>query len=345
MLILRPKRTCTWPGVKPLRNAGMIYSGLIIANPLVHSSTIPNMLFIAISLVVLDTFGLSAPIKQRPRVAVISLLHRAHIATADNIFNKEGVAQDLTRVTSKYSARAVLSSIVVSTALAAKKTGSVVLEDDYDSGINELRTPLTYDDVPSRTVCKITPSNSPIFDPGLQSRISESAPACSPGTSAKHAGDGMTTNGRMASDTITVTEITLSGVQSGAITSESDGASGGPNAGLLELGFPGNSVISSSTPWFIAVAKSGLFVSEVFSFKMTCQVAAGSELCIGRTNSAHHPGSITYHPLNPNATCGIQLYWDTPSIGLKYGNNSLADEDAFSAVIDSGATLVCALAP
>ncbi|KAG8891043.1 hypothetical protein FRB98_000052 [Tulasnella sp. 332] len=207
---------------------------------------------------------------------------------------------------------------------------------DFDTGSSDLWVPLT----------NCTTSADPV-DPTASTKCFGDLFNCSASTTCHGSStifnityeDGSQTSGKVATDTVTIAGLTVHSQGFGAVDRETGGASSGPESGLLGLGFPDNAV-SQKTPWFISLAESGALAMDVFAFYMTRLGSDGSELCIGCINNLKYTGNISYHKLDPNATDGMQLYWNTPSTGFQYGDNALEATDGFSAIIDSGTSLI-----
>ncbi|KAG8945217.1 hypothetical protein FRC04_001123 [Tulasnella sp. 424] len=149
--------------------------------------------------------------------------------------------------------------------------------------------------------------------------------------------DGSSATGKVATEKVTVAGLTVFKQGFGAVTKETGNFLDSPSAGLLGLGFPANAE-SGATPFFINLAQSGSLASNVFSFYMARNGGSGSELCIGCVDSAKYAGSIQYYDLDSSATNGEQYYWNIPSDGFSYNGGS--STGSFSAVIDSGTTLI-----
>ncbi|KIO28275.1 hypothetical protein M407DRAFT_22485 [Tulasnella calospora MUT 4182] len=149
--------------------------------------------------------------------------------------------------------------------------------------------------------------------------------------------DGSSATGKVATDKVTVAGLSVSKQGFGAVTKETGNFLDSSSAGLMGLGFTANAE-SGATPFFINLANQGTLASNVFSFYMSRGGSSGSELCFGCTNSAKYTGSITYYSLDSSATSGTQYYWNIKSGGFSYNGGS--SSGSFSAVIDSGTTLI-----
>ncbi|KAG9024367.1 Type I transmembrane sorting receptor [Tulasnella sp. JGI-2019a] len=325
------------------------------------------ILTLAAQMAVLAGLGLASPMEKRfPSAVVVPVRAKAPMHTrsgSEKIFNKEAALSEKLSVVHKYSkaTKHSVASVAISTPVKRSApvenfdlntlrkratSGKEVLTDDYD-GIDELY----YGPISIGTPAQ---GSTVDFDTG-SSDLWLPTSACSgcfgntyiTGSSSTYKGsstpfsityeDGSSATGTVATDTVTVAGITVPSQGLGAVTSESGGFGSGPNAGLLGLGFPANAE-TGKTPWFINAANEGLLTSNIFSFYMARNGASGSELCIGCTDSAKYSSAITYYPLSTAATSGTQYYWNIVSAGFTY--NSGTSSGAFSAVIDSGTTLI-----
>ncbi|KAG8995137.1 hypothetical protein FRB90_000253 [Tulasnella sp. 427] len=144
--------------------------------------------------------------------------------------------------------------------------------------------------------------------------------------------------GAIAEDTVTVAGLTVDKQAFGAVNLEFGGFSRpGNNAGLMGLGFPDNAV-SQQTPFFNNLAQAGQLASNMFSFFMTRNDKAGSELCFGCMDTTKFTGELSFFPLDPTATNGTQLFWNIASDGVTV--NDSQPTGPLAAVIDSGTSLI-----
>ncbi|KAG8856314.1 Type I transmembrane sorting receptor [Tulasnella sp. 330] len=323
------------------------------------------MLPLAVSIAVLATLGLASPIEHTSGAKVVALPARRAIFNGDKVFDREAASLDRLQRSQKVQswkerkasgftpapivARSTPSAETYDIGHLRRRTssGTVALTDDYD-GIDELYygpvsigTPaqgstVDFDTGSSDlwvpvTGCSTSTCVAPIFKTASSSTYKVSSTAFS----ITYA-DGTGASGKVATDTVTLAGLTVAGQGFGAITKESNGVAG-PMAGLLGLGFPANAA-SGKTPFFFNLIANGALTSNIFSFYMARNGGTGSELCIGCTDSSKYTGTITYHTLSAAATDGTQYYWNTPASGFTY--NGGASTGSFSAIIDSGTTLI-----
>ncbi|KAG8860927.1 Type I transmembrane sorting receptor [Tulasnella sp. 330] len=322
------------------------------------------VLTLAAQMAVLATLGFASPVEKRiPGARVVPIRAKAPMHTRsgdEKIFNKASALAEKATVVKKYNKStkgpatsaapversAPVENFDINTLRKRATSGKEVLTDDYD-GIDELYYgPLTIGtpaqastvdfDTGSSDLWLPTSACSGCFGNTYNTASSSTYKGSSTPFSITYE-DGSEADGTVATDTVTIVGITVPNQGFGAVTSESGGFGSGPNAGLLGLGFPANAE-TGATPWFINAANEGLLTSNIFSFYMARNGASGSELCIGCTDSAKFSGSITYYPLSTAATSGTQYYWNIVSAGFTY--NSGTSSGAFSAVIDSGTTLI-----
>ncbi|KAG9000327.1 hypothetical protein FRB94_011957 [Tulasnella sp. JGI-2019a] len=327
------------------------------------------ILNLAAQMAVLATLGLASPVEKRnPGASILPIRAKApmHIGSGtEKVFNKEAALSEKTKVVLKYSKSIKRGAAIAAEAAASPvkrsepaeafdintlrkraTSGALPLTDDYD-GIDELYygpisigTPgqvNTVDfDTGSSDLWAATSTCSGCFGDAYNTAKSSTYKSSTTLFSISYE-DGSGATGTVATDTVTIAGITVTGQGLGAVTKETGSFTSGPTDGLLGLGFPANAE-TGATPWFINAATKGLLASNVFSFYLARNGASGSELCFGCTDSAKFTGAITYYPLSTAATSGTQYYWNIVSAGFTY--NSGTSSGAFSAVIDSGTTLV-----
>ncbi|KAG9043649.1 hypothetical protein FS837_009309 [Tulasnella sp. UAMH 9824] len=313
---------------------------------------------------------------QRRSASVVNF--QRNTVRADNkVFNAEAARQERVRVKGKYgttnqrvqaasrSTKRALKTVAEPFDIKTKragKEGKDPLIDSFNSidvlyygpisvGTPAQQTNVDFDTGSSDLVVPVSACRGctgPLFD----SSKSKTFKGSNTPFSVQYA-DGSKATGTIATDAVTVAGLTVAKQVFGAVTTESGGFEGGPNAGLMGLGFPDNAS-SKSTPFFVNLAESGGLASNVFSFYMSRGGADGSELCIGCVNSDKFSGEIDYYQLDPSATGGVQLYWNIPSAGLSYDGSQAsttssgtfnstalrARATSFSAVIDSGTSLI-----
>lgn len=319
------------------------------------------MLAITISTLLLaSTLSSASPAPQKRSASLINF-QRNTIQGGNKVFNADAARKERARIQVKYgNANQTISSTSGAAKRALKNVGQPFdikskragnqgkdpLTDDFNQvdvmyyGPISIGTPaqgsnVDFDTGSSDLVIPMSSCQScagPLFNSARSSTFKASKTPFS-----IQYEDGSGAQGTLATDTVTVAGLTVKSQTFGAVTSETNGF-GGPNAGLMGLGFPANAE-SNATPFFINLAQSGSLASNVFSFYMSRGGAGGSELCIGCVNSAKYTGAIDYYPLDPDATDGTQRYWNIPSSGLSY-DGTPASSSGFSAVIDSGTSLI-----
>ncbi|KAG8897092.1 Type I transmembrane sorting receptor [Tulasnella sp. 403] len=315
---------------------------------------------IAVSTLLIASTLVSATPLQRRSAAIVPLPARA-AHSEGRVFNPEAVRHERLRLATKYgryshhfNATVVDTTHVARTVSDAKpfdiqrraNSGKDPLTDVYDQidelyyGPLQIGTPAqstTVDfDTGSSDLWLPLSSCSGCYGPLFKSSSSSTFKSSSTPFSIQYQ-DGSGATGKVATDKVTVAGLSVAKQGFGAVTKETGGFGGGPMAGLLGLGFPANAE-SGATPFFIGLAKAGSLASNVFSFYMSRNGGSGSELCIGCTNSAKYTGSVQYYRLDSSATGGTQYYWNIPSGGFSYNGGS--SSGSFSAVIDSGTTLI-----
>ncbi|KAG8903977.1 Type I transmembrane sorting receptor [Tulasnella sp. 403] len=320
------------------------------------------MIALSVSLALLSTLASASPVQQRKVASVVALPARAPVKV-DNVFNLEHALRDRTRTVQKYrnskwhahhnttaAAQTVKRSVTepFDINLHRRASGKDALVDDYEQGLDLLYygplsigtpfqgTTVDFDTGSSDLVIPLSSCTGGCTGPLFNSGSSSTYRATTQPFSITYA-DGSGATGKVATDTVSVAGLTVTGQGFGAVTQETGGFGGGPNAGLLGLGFTANAE-SGKTPFFINLANGGVLTSNVFSFYMSRGGASGSELCIGCTDSAKFTGSVSYYPLDPASTGGVQYYWNIASGGFFY--NGGTSSGSFSAVIDSGTTLI-----
>lgn len=110
-------------------------------------------------------------------------------------------------------------------------------------------------------------------------------------------GGGAKAEGYLASDTVSLGELSVDN-QIFAIITEATDDFDNPNSGLIGFGFQ-SAAASHAVPWFMNLANEGKLESNVASFYISRQEAAGSEACIGCIDSTKFTGEPEYFPLYP----------------------------------------------
>ncbi|KAG9008067.1 Type I transmembrane sorting receptor [Tulasnella sp. JGI-2019a] len=320
------------------------------------------MLPLATSLAILATLALASPINQNTGAKVIPLPSRRSTFSGDKVFSREAATRDRMRRVKKVQAwksrnadgfnpapivaRSIASAEPFDIGALRRRAsfGNDALTDDYD-GTDELYYgPISIGTPAQAVTVDFDTGSSDLWVPistcsgcvgPLFNETASSTYRATPTTFSIEYGDGSGASGTVATDTVTIAGLTVANQGFGAVTIESNGVAG-PMVGLLGLGFPAVAA-SGGNPFFNLVA-NGALISNVFSFYMARNGGIGSELCIGCTDSTKYIGSITYHTLSASATGGIQSFWNTPSSGFTY--NGGASTGSFSAIIDSGTTLI-----
>ncbi|KIO26672.1 hypothetical protein M407DRAFT_24111 [Tulasnella calospora MUT 4182] len=186
----------------------------------------------------------------------------------------------------------------------------------FDTGSSDLLIP----------VSDCTPCVSPFFEPRNSNTFSNLDQAFN----TSFAG-GSTAVGYLASDTVSLRDLSVEN-QIFAIITEASSDFDGPNSGLIGFGFQ-SAAVSHAVPWFINLANEGKLASNVASFYISRQEAAGSEACVGCIDSAKFTGEPEYFPLYPgNAS---QNDWTIVTQGMTYDNKPVLDEPLVSA-FDTG---------
>ncbi|KAG8979730.1 Type I transmembrane sorting receptor, partial [Tulasnella sp. 427] len=165
---------------------------------------------------------------------------------------------------------------------------------DFDTGSADLLIPTE----------NCSGCGSPLFNTGQSSTFQASSQPFE-----IQYGDGSTAAGTLASDTVTVSGLTVQNQVFAAVTQESGSfSSGGVFAGLMGMGFPALAK-SQANPFFFNLVQANSLSSNLFSFYLARGDNTGSELCIGCVNSAKYTGNVNYYPLDASETQGVQAYW------------------------------------
>ncbi|KAG9039170.1 hypothetical protein FS837_001031 [Tulasnella sp. UAMH 9824] len=151
-------------------------------------------------------------------------------------------------------------------------------------------------------------------------------------------GDGSQAIGTLASDTVTVANLTVPNQVFAAITQQSqDFSAGGAFSGLMGMAFPSLSK-SQSNPFFFNLVQEKALSSNLFSFYLARGDNTGSELCIGCTDSSKYTGDVNFYPLDTSETQGVQVYWSIAADAINV--NGQAATQGLSCVMDTGTTAV-----
>lgn len=161
-------------------------------------------------------------------------------------------------------------------------TPSQTISVQFDTGSSNLLIPTS----------KCKACVGPFFDPKKSSTYSDLKTHFN--TSF---GDGSTATGNLASDTVSLGDLSLNN-QIFAIIDEATDGFDKPNSGLIGFGFA-SLAQTNATPWFFNLADEGKLASKVSSFYISRQEAAGSEVCIGCVDSSKFTGEAEYFPLYP----------------------------------------------
>lgn len=151
-------------------------------------------------------------------------------------------------------------------------------------------------------------------------------------------GDGSQAIGTLATDTVTVANLTVPNQVFAAITQQSqDFSAGGAFAGLMGMGFP-SLAKSQSTPFFFNLVQQNALTSNIFSFYLARGDNTGSELCLGCTDSSKYTGNVNYYALDSSATQGEQVYWSIAADSINV--NGQTATQGLSCVMDTGTTAI-----
>ncbi|KAG8938734.1 Type I transmembrane sorting receptor, partial [Tulasnella sp. 408] len=144
-------------------------------------------------------------------------------------------------------------------------------------------------------------------------------------------GGGAKASGYLASDTVSLGDLSVENQIFAIITEASDDFDN-PNSGLIGFGFQ-SAAVSHAVPWFFNLANEGKLASNVASFYISRQEASGSEACIGCIDSSKFTGDPEYFPLFPGNSS--QTLWTIVTQGMTYDNKPVLDEPLLSA-FDTG---------
>ncbi|GAA6059653.1 hypothetical protein JCM10212_004156 [Sporobolomyces blumeae] len=145
-------------------------------------------------------------------------------------------------------------------------------------------------------------------------------------------GDGSSSSGPVYQDTVTVAGLTATKQTFGAASTLSSSFASSPEDGLVGLAFQSISQLQTS-PLFMTLISQGKVAAPAFSFKLA---SSGSELYLGGMNSAKYvSGSTSYTPLVSKD------YWSIQASTYVNGN-AVSSLGTFSAIVDSGTTLIVA---
>ncbi|KAG9003878.1 Type I transmembrane sorting receptor [Tulasnella sp. 427] len=310
------------------------------------------------ALLLASTLVSASPVQQKRSAIVVPLPARA-VHSAHKVFDPEAAKRERSRVYAKYRGKnfgqAFNATVVkpiearseynsapfdIQRRATSGKDSLVNASDEYYYGPLSVGTPAqstTVDfDTGSSDLWLPLSTCSGCPGPKLKTSSSSTYEASTTPFSIEYE-DGSSAKGQVATDTVAVAGLRVANQGFGAVTTEDGNFLTSSSAGLLGLGFPANAE-SGKTPFFVNLVNNGALASNVFSFYMSRNGGSGSELCIGCTNSAKYTGSIAYYALDSSATSGTQYYWNIKSGGFSYNGGS--STGSFSAVIDSGTTLI-----
>ncbi|KAG8907346.1 Type I transmembrane sorting receptor [Tulasnella sp. 403] len=336
----------------------------------------------------LAVFVAAGPVPSHPGVALVTFANNPRLRTRSGIpfADFDAIGRERDRILRKYTRRSRPSETPPVRAKIKRSepfdinqfrvrrvrrsdnpgtngTGTVPLDDDYDSGVDLLyygpislgtpaqTTTMDFDTASSDLVVPLaecTDCVGPLFNTSQSStfktdqfpfRIEYADGSGAIGeVSALHLLWSYMVQciPKVAHDTVSVAGLSVDNQTFGAIFNTYGGFASTPSAGLLGLGFEANSV--AGTPFFLGLVAQQKLASNVFSMYFARHGVNGSELCLGCVDSAKYDGSIQYFPLDSAATNGTLYYWNTVSSGISYAG--AAPIGNFSAVFDSGTTAI-----
>ncbi|KAH9948108.1 aspartic peptidase domain-containing protein [Amylocystis lapponica] len=141
--------------------------------------------------------------------------------------------------------------------------------------------------------------------------------------------DGSTAEGDVATDTVSVAGVSVTGQKFSPVTTESGEFQKDPADGLMGLAFTAISSLKTS-PYFLTAVSQKAVSQGVFAFKLA---SSGSELYIGGTDSSLYTGDIEYHDLS-----NTEGYWQIGSGSAIINGEAVATD--LETIIDSGTTLM-----
>ncbi|KAG8875096.1 Type I transmembrane sorting receptor [Tulasnella sp. 332] len=290
----------------------------------------------ASSILLLSSLASAKPVPQKRNSVAIQLRPRVNYAVgATKVFNRNAVQQERKYVRNKYanvndkaSAAAAAAATIIKRAPAT--SGADALTDEFDTIDEFYYGPLSIGTPPQSSTVDFDTGSSDLVIPlsnckGCAGELFNAKKSTTFKDTKKPFNityeDQSGAAGTVCTETVTVAGVTVKGLSFGGVTTEAGNFNHGPNAGLLGLGFEGNSE-AGATPFFETLASTNKLALPVFSFYMSRDGGSGSELCFGCINSAKYAGDIEYYPLDPSATNGTQLYWNIASTGLFYGSST-----------------------
>ncbi|KAG9031855.1 hypothetical protein FS837_002877 [Tulasnella sp. UAMH 9824] len=137
--------------------------------------------------------------------------------------------------------------------------------------------------------------------------------------------------GYLASDTVSLGDLSVD-KQIFAIITETSADFDYPDSGLIGFGFQIADALHAVS-WLMNLANEGKLASNVISFYINRQEAAGSEACIGCVDSTNFTGEPEYFPLYPGNSS--QNDWTIVTQGMTYDNKPVSDQSLVSA-FDTG---------
>ncbi|KAG8868993.1 hypothetical protein FRB97_001749, partial [Tulasnella sp. 331] len=287
----------------------------------------------ASSFLLLSSLASAKPVPQKRSSVAIQLRPRtSHAVGPTKVFNRHVVQQERQYVRNKYANVDEKASAAPATMVkrAPATSGADALIDQFDTIDEFYYGPLSIGTPPQASTVDFDTGSSDLVIP-LSSCKGCAGELFNPKKSSTFKDTKKPFNityedqsgaaGTVCTETVTVAGVTVEGLSFGGVTTEAGNFNHGPNAGLLGLGFKGNSE-AGATPFFETLASTNKLALPVFSFYMSRDGGSGSELCFGCINSAKYTGDIQYYPLDPSATKGTQLYWNIASTGLFYGNST-----------------------
>ncbi|KAF5321503.1 hypothetical protein D9619_001405 [Psilocybe cf. subviscida] len=156
----------------------------------------------------------------------------------------------------------------------------------------------------------------------------------------------------LASDVVSIHDLTISDQSFGAVTSESDDFDTYPNSGLIGLAF--SSIAASGRPTFFErLIRDKQLAAPIFSVHLTRGQEDGSEVCFGCFDKEKTIGPVQWVPVLSKVwrlshwhlralnlvSASTQTYW-TVALDSVSVNSTTAPTDSVVAAVDTGTTLL-----
>lgn len=112
----------------------------------------------------------------------------------------------------------------------------------------------------------------------------------------------------MAQETVSVGPLSLTGQFFGAVSVVSSGFIGGPNAGILGMGFQALAT-DGKMPFVQTLIAAGVLSRDLFAFYLTRSSLPGSTVTLGGLDASHYTTPITYTPVTSQTyvRCDLSL--------------------------------------